>query len=124
MDDFQVEATSFNQETLDRINRIADSRTDALAAKEVGLNYVEHEKLKALRDAAQNEGGLAGAGLQIGAGVELAKSFDLNGNNTTSTENNSEEIIKQLKQLKELADAGILTQEEFTAKKAQLLEKL
>ena len=92
------------------------------------MNYVEHEKLKALRDAAQNEGGLAGAGLQIGAGVELAKSFDLNNTNTTSTANNTansnEEIIKQLKQLKELADAGILTQEEFNAKKAQLLEKI
>ncbi|WP_294615588.1 SPFH domain-containing protein [uncultured Gilliamella sp.] len=128
LDDFQVEATSFSQDTLDRISKIADSRTDALAAKEVGLNYVEHEKLKALRDAAQNEGGLAGAGLQLGAGMELAKSFDLNNSannaNTTTATNNNETIIKQLKQLKELVDEGILTQDEFNAKKAQLLEKL
>lgn len=127
LDDFQIEATSFSQETLDRINKIADSRTDALAAKEVGLNYVEHEKLKALRDAAQNEGGLAGAGLQLGAGMELAKSFDLSSDksaNTTTATNNNEDIIKQLKQLKELVDAGILTQDEFNAKKAQLLERI
>ena len=31
------------------------------------------------------------------------------------------EMIEQLKQLAELRDAGILTEEEFTAKKAQIL---
>lgn len=127
LDDFQVEATTFSQETLERISKIADSRTDALAAKEVGLNYVEHEKLKALRDVARNEGGLAGAGLQIGAGLAIAKTFDLNqanNDNTTSTIDSNAEIIKQLKLLKELLDEGILTKDEFIAKKAQLLEKL
>ncbi len=34
------------------------------------------------------------------------------------------EIVNSLKQLKELLDANILTQEEFDAKKAVLLEKL
>ena len=33
------------------------------------------EKLRALRDAGRNEGGLAGAGLQVGAGFELSKSL-------------------------------------------------
>ncbi|XKM13134.1 SPFH domain-containing protein [Orbaceae bacterium ac157xtp] len=125
LSDFRIEATSFNQETLDRINKIADSRSDALAAQEVGLNYVEHEKLKALRDAAQNEGGLAGAGLQLGAGVELAKSFDLNSSTATNTQtSNNDEVINQLKKLKSLLDDGILTQEEFDTKKQQLLEKI
>lgn len=126
LEDFQIESATFSEETLERISKIANSRTDALAAKEVGLDYVEHEKLKALRDAAQNEGGLAGAGLQLGAGLDLAKSFDLNKNNATNTAAtaNNEQIINQLKQLKQLVDEGILTQEEFNAKKAQLLDKL
>lgn len=34
------------------------------------------------------------------------------------------EVISELKQLKDLLDAGILTQDEFNAKKAVLLEKL
>ena len=34
------------------------------------------------------------------------------------------EIVNSLKQLKELLDANILTQEEFDAKKAVLIEKL
>jgi len=36
----------------------------------------------------------------------------------------SADVVNDLKQLKELLDAGILTQEEFDAKKALLLEKL
>lgn len=122
--DFRIEATSFNDETVARINKIADSRSEALAAEQVGLSYVENEKLKALRDAAKNEGGLAGAGLQIGAGFELAKSFDLNNKNGSSIENPDNEMINQLKKLKSLLDDGILTQEEFTAKKKQILERL
>lgn len=126
LDDFQIEATSFSQDTLERINKIADSRTDAIAAQEVGLDYVQHEKIKALRDAAQNEGGLASAGLQLGAGFELAKSFDLNpkSNESESAKTNNNDVVNQLKQLKALLDDGILTQDEFNMKKAQQLDKL
>lgn len=125
--DFRIEATSFNEETVQRINKIADSRSDALAAQAVGLNYVDHEKLKALRDAAKNEGGLAGAGLQLGAGFEVAKSFDLNKGSTaapTQSSQTDDEIFNQLKKLKSLLDDGILTQEEFDAKKKQILERM
>ena len=73
--DFRIESTSFDEETQERINRIAGMTTDALSATEVGLDYVQLEKLRALRDAARNEGGLAGAGLQVGAGLELSKSL-------------------------------------------------
>ena len=37
------------------------------------LTTLDCEKLGALRDAAKNEGGLAGAGLQMGAGLQLAQ---------------------------------------------------
>lgn len=125
--DFRIEATSFNDETVARINKIADSRSDAIAAEQVGLSYVDNEKLKALRDAARNEGGLAGAGLQLGAGFEIAKSFDLDKNGTTnsaSEKQSNDEMINQLKKLKSLLDDGILTQDEFDTKKKQILERL
>lgn len=126
LSDFRVEATSFSEETLARINKIADSRSDAIAAEQVGLSYVDSEKLKALRDAAKNEGGLAGAGLQLGAGFELAKSFDLNKGGTASpqTSQSDDELVNQLKKLKSLLDDGILTQDEFDAKKKQILERI
>lgn len=132
--DFRLEATSFNEETLARINKIADSRSDALAAQEVGLDYVDHEKLKALRDVAKNEGGLAGAGLQLGAGFEIAKSFDLKkeGNAAATaeapaqatTQSEEDAAITQLKKLKSLLDDGILTQDEFDAKKKEILSRI
>lgn len=36
--------------------------------------------------------------------------------------NNTDDLIKQLRELKNLVDEGILTEEEFNAKKKQLLK--
>jgi membrane protease subunit (stomatin/prohibitin family) len=46
-----------------------DVAADTQAA--AGLSYAKRENLKALREAARNAGGLAGAGGQLGAGAEL-----------------------------------------------------
>ncbi|GBU10250.1 membrane protein [Gammaproteobacteria bacterium] len=127
--DFRIEATSFNEETQNRINKIADMTAEAKSASEVGLDYVELEKLRALRDAAKNEGGLAGAGLQIGAGLELAKS--ISDKNMQPKETTTAPVvvsidnhIEQLKKLKSLLDEQILTQEEFDAKKKEILSRI
>ena len=121
--DFRVESTSFDEETQERINRIASMTTEALSAAEVGLDYVQLEKLRALRDAAKNEGGLAGAGLQVGAGFELSKSL-MQQKEELTTSNGKEDPIEQLKKLKLLLDEQILTQEEFDAKKKEILDKM
>ena len=42
---------------------MADISADVKAAEQAELSYIELEKLRALWDAARNEGGLAGAGL-------------------------------------------------------------
>lgn len=120
--DFRIEATTFDEETQARINKIANMTSEALSAAEVGLNYVELEKLKALRDAAKNEGGLAGAGLQIGAGLELSKSLTSKKDELTS--DTTDDAITQLKKLKLLLDEGILTQEEFDQKKKDILNRI
>ncbi|RZL61739.1 MAG: SPFH domain-containing protein, partial [Pedobacter sp.] len=74
--DFKINGTIFDAGTKERIAKVADITADAMAANEGGLTYVELEKLKALRDAARNEGGLAGAGLHLGVGLELGKTFN------------------------------------------------
>lgn len=126
--DFKVEGTSFNEETLDRINKIADMTSEAMAASEVDLNYVELEKLKALRDAAKNEGGLAGAGLQVGAGLELSKSILSDKKKNTDTLSDVQSVasdpIEQLRKLKVLLDEQIITQEDFDQKKKEILSKI
>lgn len=130
--DFRVEGTSFNEETLNRINKIADKTSEAMAAAEVDLNYTELEKLKALRDAARNEGGLAGAGLQVGAGLEVAKSIfsdKKEGNITSQFQSQTQtqgsvDPVDQLRKLKQLVDESIITQEEFEQKKKEILSKI
>lgn len=122
--DFRIEATSFDEATIERIGKIADLTSEALSAAEVGLDYVQLEKLRALRDAARNEGGLAGAGLQVGAGLELSKSLLSQRDSILSESSGKEDPVTQLKQLKLLLDEDILTQGEFEAKKKEILNKM
>lgn len=121
--DFRIQGTSFDKETKERIGRIADITTDSKAAAEGGLSYIEIEKLKALRDAARNEGGLAGAGLQLGFGMEIGKTLDQKKEELTAV-NGTVDPVVLLQRLKLLLDEGILTQEEFDSKKKEILSKM
>lgn len=122
--DFQVESCSFDQNTQKHIQDIAAMTTQAIAASEVGLDYVELEKLRALRDAASNEGGLAGAGLQMGVGFELSKTFMDQKQNVEGQNITQEDPIAQLKKLKMLLDQQILTQQEYDSKKTEILSRI
>ncbi len=120
--DFKINGTIFDDATKERIEKVANITAEAMAAKEGDLTYVELEKLRALRDAARNEGGLAGAGLQFGVGMELGKTF----NNTKDTQLNApaDDVVVKLQQLKLLLNEEIITKEEFDAKKQELLNKM
>lgn len=120
--DFKLNGTIFDANTIERINKIANITADSMAAGEGGLTYVELEKLKALRDAARNEGGLAGAGLQFGAGMELGKIFGQQKDEKLNEPQN--DILTKLQQLKLLLTEGIITQEEFDIKKKEWLDKM
>lgn len=71
--DFQIMAVQFDDESLARLNRMADIAVDAQAARDAGMDYGELEKLRALRDAARAGGDLSGAGVQLGVGIGLAR---------------------------------------------------
>lgn len=122
--DFRIEATVFDEATGERIGKIADMTSEAMAATEVGLDYVELEKLRALRDAARNEGGLAGAGLQVGTGLELSRSLMQKKDGIIAESAEKDDAMTQLRKLKMLLDEEIITREEFDAKKKELLEKM
>ncbi|MDR0229648.1 MAG: SPFH domain-containing protein [Flavobacteriaceae bacterium] len=120
--DFRITGTMFDSGTLSRINKVADLSSDAKAAEVAGLTYVELEKLKALRDAARNEGGLAGAGLQIGTGLELGKQF---AEQTEKVINSgSDDAMERLRKLNLLLQEGIITTEDFEIKKQELLKQI
>lgn len=114
--DFRIDSVSFDDDTMERIGRVADMTAEKRAAEEVDLDYVGMQKLAALRDAARNEGGLAGAGLQLGAGVQLAKDiFKSEG---------GEDSTQRLRSLKALLDEKLITEEEYEKKKNEILSKL
>lgn len=127
LSDFKILGTVFDNETQSRINKMADISTDILAAEKAGITYAELEKLRALRDLAQNEsaGNLARVGMEMGMGLALAKQFgsinDISSNNMAMP---NESIVEKLRQLKLLYDENLLTEDEYKLKKSELLNKL
>ena len=114
--DFRVNSVTFDEDTMERIGRIANMTAEQRAAAEVDLDYVSMQKLEALRDAARNEGGMAGAGLQLGAGVQLAKDVF----KTQAADDSTE----RLRKLKKLLDEQLITEEEYEKKKNEILSQL
>lgn len=117
---FQLQGTSLDKETQVYINQIGSAQAGSLAAGQTGLSYTEMEKLKALRDAA-NSKGAAGTGLQLNVGAGLSQVV-----NSMSPDVNSgqPDAASQLQKLKALLDQGILTLEEYEAKRKVWLDKL
>ena len=120
--DVRVSGTQFDEGTLRRIARVSDVTADTLAASEAGLSYEEMQRLQALRDAARNEGGLAGAGIQMGVGLELGRKISTAA--ATSSSGTETEGLDLLRKLKILLDEGIITQEDYDIKKQELLKEL
>ena len=80
--DFRIENTDFDDETKGRIGKIADKIAEAQAINAMSgvqggalRNYAAVEQLGALRDAAKNEGGVAGMGVGVGAGFGLGQAM-------------------------------------------------
>ncbi|MND94199.1 hypothetical protein D3C80_864090 [compost metagenome] len=122
--DFKILGTQFDANTQRRIGEIADLTTQNQAAQQAGLSYVELEKLRALRDAAKNEGGLAGIGAQLGVGMELGKQFDLQKEEIKGNIQEEGDFVEKLQKLQLLLRENIITQDEFDTLKKQILNKI
>lgn len=122
--DFRIEGTSFDEDTLKRINRIADMTAEAQAAQAVGLDYAKMQQLEAMRDAARNEGGAAGLGMSLAAGMGLgqtmAGAFNQNVQ-TTQPLDTSDAAMLKLKKLKQLYEAELISADDYAAKKQEIL---
>lgn len=87
--------------------------------------FTKFETADNISTAAANEGGMAGMGAGMGAGFSMANAMagamnQGGGAQATPQEDPLETIAK----LAKLKDQGILTEEEFTQKKAELLKKI
>ena len=95
--------------------------------------FMQFQAANALEKSAENPGG-GNAGIDMGAGLAMGQMM-MNQMNQSSNQSNAgggsgaqemskDEIMKLLKELGELKESGILTQEEFDAKKKELLARL
>ena len=132
--DFRIEGTNFDEATQGRIGRIADMSAEAQALKELGVDYVQHQQLQAMRDMAKNEG-QGNVGMQFGMGMEMAKMFGgMMGNNMQQQQQPTQQPVtptpaaddpmQKLEKLKKMFDAGLITEQEFATKKQEILSQL
>ncbi|WP_305906646.1 SPFH domain-containing protein [Methylomarinum sp. Ch1-1] len=124
--DFRIEGTDFDEDTLKRINRIADLSAEAQAAQAVGLDYVKVQHLEAMREAARNESGGAGMGMGLGAGIGFGQSMAQSMADTpsASTTQSDDDPMAKLAQLKKMFEAELISAAEYAAKKKDILDKL
>jgi membrane protease subunit (stomatin/prohibitin family) len=131
--DFRIEGTSFDADTMQRINRIADVSAETHAASAAGLNYTQLQQLEAMKDAAKNEGGAAGIGMGLGAGMGFGQMLantmtektglppsDIHSARTETI--HQTELLEKLKTLKELLEMDLIDSHEFKEKKRQILD--
>ncbi|WP_346886926.1 SPFH domain-containing protein [Clostridium sp. UBA1056] len=101
----------------DEVEQMIDEQSGiGMASKDMNT-FMKYQTARAMRDASKQEGGLAG----LGAGMALGNTMAGTISNATSFETNCKSSADQLRELKNLLDEGILTQEEFDAKKKQIL---
>ena len=122
--DFRVDGTLFDEQTQERIGRIADVTADAKAAQAGGLTYTELEKLRALRDAARNEGGLAGSGVQMGVGLEMGRQMGAASQLMNERHAPGDDLSRRLARLRLLRDENVITDADYEAKKRELLNEI
>lgn len=91
--------------------------------------YAHFQAADAIGKAAEQEGGLAGAGLGLGAGAVIGQTFaqamgQTGGAGQQAPSGEKVDPFEQLEKLKVLMEKGVITKEEFEAKKAELLKKI
>lgn len=87
--------------------------------------YAQFQAADSIKDAAQNDGGLAGAGVGLGAGAALGQMFAQGTQSVGGApQQQGEDPYAKLEKLKGLLDKGIISQEEFDAKKAEILKQI
>ena len=88
--------------------------------------YAQFQAADSISVAAANPGGVAGAGVGIGAGVAMGQMMTqaLNTGGGGGGGSNADDPLAMIERLSQLKAKGILSQDEFDKKKAELLSKI
>ena len=122
----------------DELQKILDQKIGMNMIGDMG-RFTQYQVANAIPEAAKNEGGMAGMGVGLGAGVGFGQVM---GQAMASAMQpaagaapapapaaavasvSADEVVATLEKLHGLVEKGILSKEEFEAKKAELLKKL
>lgn len=133
LDSFIVENVSLPEE----LQKVLDQRISMNIVGDMG-KLTQYNTAQSIPLAAQNEGGMAGMGAGVGAGIAMgqamASAVGQAMNSVTATPSastaapadteTSEDPLAIIEKLHTLKEKGILSEEEFAAKKTELLKKL
>ena len=123
LEDFRIQGTSFDEDTMRRINRIADMTAEAQAATAAGVSYAQLQQLAALRDAAKNPGA-GGMGMAMAVGMGMAGAVAPQVAGAAAASPAPDDAAAKLKKLKQLLDEKLISQDEYEAKKKEILAQL
>lgn len=122
---FQVTSTSLPKE----VEQFYDKMTNVNMVDDMA-KFSQFQQATAIEKAAENPGGGAGEGIGMGMGFGMAQQMmnqqiqNQPAKPESAKAQTREEIMTTLKELGSLKESGILTDEEFEAKKKELLARL
>ena len=127
---FNVERISIPPEEQAKFQEILGKRMEIeqISSAKVGQAYTTMRTFDTLEKAAQNEGGAAGAllagglgvGMGLGAGVQVGQQVG----QALTPQPAADDPMAKLGKLKKMIEAGLITQEDFAKKKAEILAAL
>ncbi len=117
---FFVNSLSLPEELEKHLDRVSSMRIVGDLQK-----YAQFQTADSISKAAENPGGVAGAGAGIGAGMAMGQMMMNNmGMNASSGGVTQEDPLQTLEKLGDLLKKGIITQQEFDNKKTELLGRI
>ncbi|MBL8490507.1 MAG: SPFH domain-containing protein [Rhodocyclaceae bacterium] len=136
LDNLVVQNISLPEE----LQKVLDTRIGMNVIGDMG-RYTQYQVANAIPLAAQNEGGMAGIGAGVGAGLSLGQAMAGTigqamapgavpgaavpaGAPAAAPAQSADEILATIEKLHGMMTKGILSAEEFAAKKAELMNKL
>jgi membrane protease subunit (stomatin/prohibitin family) len=116
LETFFVQSVSLPEELQGHLDKMA-------SMKMVGdlRNYAQFQAADSISIAAKNEGGAAGAGAGLGVGMAMSQAM---AGVTGGASAKAEDPMETINKLHEMMKKGIISQQEFDAKKIELLKKV
>lgn len=124
--DYGLELTQFFIENLslpEEVQAFLDKGSSMAVLGDM-QKYTQFQTAEAITKAAENTGGgLAGVGANIGVGAAIGQAMaqSLNSNSTTTSQT---DVFATIEKLHQLFEKGVISQQEFEAKKSELLKKI